>query len=116
MPTSQTSKAFDRQPSPDLEAIYSENILEEIQHFSQEIKAHKKFLADLDSNVGTTEDKKMLYARTAKALQFLVDVKSSIKDLNLDVHNVNMQVHEQLAVCERARIKAESDRDPEYLR
>ena len=37
------------------------------------------------------------------------------QDLNVDVHSVKMQLMEQSAVVERAKVKMESDRDPEYL-
>ena len=66
--------------------------------------SHKLFLADLDSVVGTEEERRQLAARSGSSSQFLADVKASMKDLNLDVHSVKMQLMEQMAVTERAQV------------
>jgi hypothetical protein len=45
-----------------------------------------------------------------------LDLEIYRKDINLDVHNVKMQLMEELAVAEQAKLKIESENDPEYLR
>ena len=100
-----SSSSSSRHSSPDVEAAYARNIAEEIQHFREEMAAHKHFVADLDSVVGTEEERQRLTSLSVSSSQFLADVKNSMKDINLDVHSVKMQLMEQLAVAERAKVK-----------
>ncbi|XP_052826004.1 nuclear pore complex protein Nup214 isoform X2 [Octopus bimaculoides] len=105
-PQTSTSEALD--------STFTKNILEEINHFQQEMNELKVRSKTCFSTVGTEDEKRFLKAKTEQMTGFCKEIKNITQIVHKEIDAEKLSVFEMFGILEECRVKNRYHRDVNY--
>ncbi|XP_029639847.1 nuclear pore complex protein Nup214 isoform X1 [Octopus sinensis] len=97
-----------------LESTFTKNILEEINHFQQEMNELKVRSKTCFSTVGTEDEKRFLKTKTEQMTGFCKEIKNITQIVHKEIDAEKLSVFEMFGILEECRVKNRYHQDVNY--